>query len=330
MRLLDKDLIPIGEVDLFKSSTWHVSWYDYGKFEMRCQPEAILPGTEYILNQDIDEVAIITAVERTKRQMIIKGKTLLFILNRFVINETVNYTNKTSEYIAKDLVKRFGPANIIVEESTKELGKVIDTLQVTGENLGDYIIEILAEQELSAHIDFDYVQGQMKFTVRSGQDNTINKQPITESFDTLQDYEYNWDKEDYRNFAYVAGEEKEGQTRVIVEVDVRSNPEEPIYALWVDARATRSDGLSAEQYKEALKQKGLEKLKKYEVEELIDITPSVNMPPGAEIELGELRLFRQDGLESTQRITGIIYGYEEGAIKKAVMFGNQNLLKKDK
>lgn len=332
MRLLDSNFRPYGEIDesQYRSSTWHVEWYDYGKFELRMPKKFYDANMKYILNTDINEVAMITSISRDNYDIVIKGKLLLFMLNDYVIHETVNYTNQTSEYIAKDLVRRFGPPNLQIEQTTLGLGKVIDTLQVTGENLGDYILELLEEQELSPHIDFDYVIGQIKFTVREGADNIIKKPPLSYSFDTMQEYEYEWDREDYRNYAYVAGEEKENEARVIVEVDARKDPDEPKRELWVDARSTRSTDLTADQYKEALTQKGLEKLKRYEIDELIDITPAVIMPPGAEFELGEKRLFIDSDLFSEQRITGILYGYEDGCVKKSIMFGNQNLLKNKK
>lgn len=79
---------------------------------------------------------------------------------------------------------------------------------------------------------------------------------------------YTEDLTEYKNFAYVLGEEKEGEPRTMVTIDKRMNGE-PLYELYVDARDiqttyTDSSGNekthTAEEIKQMLLQRGEEKL----------------------------------------------------------------------
>ena len=82
--------------------------------------------------------------------------------------------------------------------------------------------------------------------------------------------------------------------------------------------------LTDAEYKQALIQRGNEKLDEYQIQETIEIDPKEYF------EIGEKRTFRDGNLVSTQRITERIMAYEANQIKQTVTFGLQILDKSDK
>ena len=157
---------------------------------------------------------------------------------------------------------------------------------------------------------------------------------FSDSFYNVKNAVYDRDESECKNFAYVAGE-GEGAARVIVEVDIRSNPNEERRELYVDARdlqSTYTDDNGSEhtytqaQYRQLLRQRGLEKLAEYEKVETVnsDVDPDANLVYMTDFDLGDLCTYRYTdvGIETTKRITEIQEVYEGSKQTLSVVFGN--------
>ena len=149
----------------------------------------------------------------------------------------------------------------------------------------------------------------------------------------MKNAQYNRDVSSFKNFAYVAGE-GEGSARTVVTVDMRTSSEEERRELYVDARDLQStytddDGnertYSASQYKQMLRQRGLEKLAEYEVLEVVnsDVDPNANLVYGVDFDLGDLCTYRYTdvNIECTKRITEIQEVFEGSKHTLSVVFG---------
>ena len=123
-------------------------------------------------------------------------------------------------------------------------------------------------------------------------------------------------------------------TRVIVEVDLRSDKTEERREIFVDARDLQSDDgngnkLSAAQYKALLVQRGKEKLIEYQKVETVtsSVDSHANLEYKKDYDLGDYCTYinTEIGIETAQRITEIMETYEGGSIELIVTFGNEGV-----
>lgn len=321
MKILDKNFNPIYELDDYQSLIWHEKYYGCGEIEIHVPK--MLEGAYYIYNNDLKETAIIESYKRDSTKVVYKGSLLKALLRNRIVSIPTLYANKTAEFIAKDLVTRYGGQNIKVAP-TKNLGTSIEYVQLLGENLLEYIDTLLCTQELGCYIYYDYLTAELIFDVFKGEDNTINKRPLSKDFETILDATYSEDMKSYKNFAYVGGEQRADGSRLVVPVDRRTNPEEPARELWVDAAGVRKEILNPDgsktiltdaQYRQALISKGIEELSGYNISDQIDI---INQET---LELGEKRVYKDDYVITEQRVVEIMTGYEKGGKKQVATFG---------
>lgn len=318
---------PIGILDNFESLIWDDKYFSCGNFEFHAPYS--LGNASYIYDNSEDQVGVIESIEKENMKHVYKGRLLKCLLSNKVINSTCTYTKKSTEYIVKDLVRRFAGQNIEIEENQNR-GLVIDTLQVTGDNLMEYTDSLLEDSELGARIELDFATGELTYKVYEGIDNT-SKMPMSKEFENIYSFTYTNDRSNFKNFAYVAGEDS-GKNRVVVTVDKRVGDEEKV-EIYVDARDVQSEytdeageqqTMTETEYKEALYQRGIEKLAEYQIQETIDIDPKDRF------QLGEKRTFRDGNLISVQRITERIMAYEDNTVKQSVIFGLQKINLYDK
>lgn len=319
---LDADFQPIGTLENFQSLIWDDKYFSCGNFEFHAPYS--LGDASYIYDNSENQVGVVESLEKDGMSHVYKGRLLKSLLSKKVISSVCTYTKKSTEYIVKDLVKRFAGQNIQVEANLNR-GLVIDTLQVTGDNLMEYTDSLLEDSELGARIDFDFQTRKLTYVVYEGIDNTA-KMPMSKEFENIYSFTYTNDRSNFKNYAYVAGEDSR-KNRIIVTVDKRIGDEEKL-EIYVDARDIQSEytdeagkqqTMTETEYKEALYQRGIEKLAEYQIQETIDIDPKDRF------QLGEKRTFRDGSLISTQRITERVMAYEDNTIKQSITFGLQRI-----
>lgn len=324
---LDKNYMPIGEIDDFKSLILHKEYYATGRFELHTPNKIYNAVYVYINDFGTQDIGVIEGIDIDGNGVIYYGRLQKSLLNNKVIRHTKVFYNKTPEYIAKELVKEFGLQEITVEP-VQGLGTPV-TIQVTGDNLLEFTDKLLQTQELSATIDYDYVNNTLIYKVYKGVDNT-QKQPLSDNFDNVSQQRYTRNSETVKNYAYVAGEVTDGQPRTIVEVDIRDTPSEEKRELWVDARDLQSEIeqngetviIPQQEYRDMLTARGKEKLAECTTDEECDFTP-INI----ELSLGELRYYvnHYHGIESVQRVTELMYALEDHQLKKSVVWGDKKI-----
>lgn len=319
---LDKKFQPLGYLENYESLILHQKYFECGNFEFHA-PYELDENAKYIYDNATGIVGIVEDREFEGMKNVYSGGLLKSLLKNKVISKTMTYTNKTAEYIVKDLVRTFASQNIQVEPSENR-GKIYATLQITGENLLEYTDKLLSESEMGADIDFNFETSTLTYNVFIGEDNT-EKAPLSRDYENIYSFKYTDKRSDFKNFAYVAGEDA-GKNRVIVTVDNRVGSEEK-KEIWVDARDLQSEydegetkkTLTPEEYKQALISRGEEKLQEYIPQVSIEIDPAMVL------QLGEKRLFKDRDIYATQRITEKITAYEEHQTKQTVVFGVQKL-----
>ncbi len=227
-----------------------------------------------------------------------------------------------------------------------------------GRTLSDWLRASLAAAEASYRILPDYDAGMLIFCVYRGLDRTQTQKKNTPcvfstSFSSIGALEYISDTEEYRNFAYIAGE-GEGDARVTVTLDLRTDINEPLRELYVDARDLRSDDggetMSAESYQNLLLSRGRERLLAHRrilqmegeataapmtgLHEECGTDPWDSLPPigytaaqpfrvGRDFSLGDLCDIASEalGMVWSERITSVVYTYEGNSCTSTAHFG---------
>ena len=349
--VLDKDFQTMGSVPLFRTLIWARRYEKLGCFELYTSKDYfhLLNTGRYLYRSDADELGVIDEVnysqdENGARESYAKGNFAEKLLADRVIETTVRLAGNV-EVALRNLVQRTAiePAESDRKIKHLRLGELsgisgsLDT-QVTGDNLSDKLYEIGNAQEISHRVRYDYQTNDLAFEVWEGKDRrdsqTKNSWAIfSNSFYNIRDAIYNRDSSSYKNFAYVAGE-GDGNARVIVEVDLRSDKSEERREIFVDARDLQSDDgngnkLSAAQYRALLVQRGKEKLIEYQKVETVtsSVDSHANLEYKKDYDLGDYCTYinTEIGIETAQRITEIMETYEGGSIELIVTFGNEGI-----
>lgn len=353
--ILDANFDTLGVVSVFNTLIWDRRYYASGLFELHTPAEffELMNTGRYLYRNDRDDLGVIREVNFARdakgaRTAYCKGYFCEELLNNRVINTQVSLSG-TPETIGRKLVDKYliNPTDADRKISQIVLGELAGvgtsiTVTATGDKLGDKLYEIEKTQELSHRLRYDYLTNVLSFEVWKGKDRTDDQTEnswaiFSDSFYNVKNAVYDRDESECKNYAYVAGE-GEGAARTIVEVDLRSSPDEERRELYVDARDLQStyqddDGTehtyTAAQYKALLRQRGLEKLAEYEKIETVnsDVDPNANLTYRVDFDLGDLCTYRYAdvGIETTKRITEIQEVYEGSKQTLSVVFGNDQM-----
>lgn len=327
MRFLNALRQPLGEIPEFQSLIWHEKFYGCGSMEFHYAD--YIEDATYLYNTDNKELALIEDIDITEdEKTIYKGRLLKALLDNKVISTTKVYTDKTAEFIVKDLVSTFAGQSIQVEASQGYLPTTLHTVQVTGDNLLEYTDNLLQIDGLGATIDYDYENDILTYRVLEAEDNILTKLPFSKKYGSLVNNSYNRVTSSFKNYAYVGGEVIEGQARVVVEVDMREGAEEK-REMWVDAsdltKTVFIGGvetvLSDAQYQANLTARGVEQLLTKPV------LLTVDMSAIDKFVLGELRALKTKYFTVVQQVIEVLTSYEAGAVTQDARFGTQAIFK---
>lgn len=351
--ILDENFDTLGVIGVFNTMIWTRRYYAAGVFELHVPADYfdLMNSGRYLYRNDREELGVIREVNFAKnnkgvRQAYCKGYFCEELLNNRVI-ETQQRLSGNPEAIGRSLVTKYfiNPTDAsrrfpqIILGPTHGLGESV-AVTATGDNVGDKLYEVEKTQEQSHKLAYNYLDNTLSFEVWQGKDRTdaqtANSWAIfSDSFYNVKNAQYNRDESEHKNFAYVAGE-GEGSARVIITVDLRTDPKEELRELYVDARdlqSTYTDDAGTEhtynaaQYRELLRQRGLEKLAEYEVLETVnsDVDPNANLIYGTDFDLGDLCTYRYTDvcIECTKRITEIQEVYEGSSQTLSVVFGSE-------
>ena len=331
--VLDRTFQTVALIDDYISLIWTQRYNKRGDFEIMVKASkeniAILKKGNYLVREKdlgsrifsvmiVQNITVQTDVENGDN-LIVSGYDVKDIIHRRVIASQTVFNNQTVKSIVQALLNN----NIINAETNRKISEfAFDsgpnvgssdylTMQVTGDNLGDYIEELLDKFGYGYEV---YLYG-TRFYLRlvkgadRSMEQSVNQYVIfSESFDNLLTSNYQNFIGEFANFAYVAGE-GEGSDRRILGVGSGSGLDR--YELWVDARDISSnDGeISSSEYEAMLEARGLENLAEHSVETLFEgnVNDTVNYKLGVDYKLGDIvQVVTDYGISLPARITEII------------------------
>ena len=280
--------------DTFSSLLWDIEYYKCGSFEVyiAANPENLsIFQTGRIIGRDddsqhfgiIESVQIDTDAENGD-YLTVKGRFLMCLLERRIINPTLSITADTAY---SDIVRNAVALNAIQQNNRRipglSLGTVSGTcweqtatLQVSYENLMEWVYTICEKIGGTANIRLVKNRGEtykMVFDLSEGTDRSITQDDephiiFSDAYSNLLSFSYASDSAITRNFAYIYGH-GEGSGRKHTTYCVGDEPAySSRYELYVDAKdiseEEQVEGVTVpipeERYIELLKSRGSEKL----------------------------------------------------------------------
>lgn len=313
---LDDEFNVQKNLDYFKNFAWNRKYFEPGNFSIETLLEDYIDiksnNCKYLYCKEFRETAKLETLEynssSTSTTVIQTGRFLENDLSDRVIPTTFKISG-TSEQIAREIVTKYCiNCKYPLFGGKLQLGKYKGlgqkrTYQNTGGDIKTILYDLLKLDGLSYSIDYDYELNTLTFNVWSGLNRTENQTEnswatFCKGFENIQNDKYSRDDTHFKNFVFVAGEGT-GSGRTIVEIDKVAEGEER-KELYVDARDLQSDEDTTEdEYREALYERGLEKLQENNRVELaeFEIDPQSNLEYGKDYDLGDLVTYKNEDLE---------------------------------
>lgn len=327
LRIYDLDLNRKGVIDNFQSLIWTRKYYESGTFEIYApltQSNIDLLKQERLVAKDGSiEVGIIESIELTdqanKKQIVVKGRFLSSLLERRLIKSTFSF-NGLTEVAMNDLISVVEP---IPNLSTTALNGFTDkvTFQATMKNLLTIMTKLSKTSNIGFRVATDFVNKKLTFETYKGIDRSAsqsanNKVIFSENFENINDTSYSYNSTLYKTKVFVGGE-GEGPDRVYVELGGGEGYD--LREVFVDAKDIQSMEFSTnDEYLDALKQRGQEKLSSMVEVEAFDYQTSAmgNFKYKKDYDLGDIVTIRKEswGISLNKRITGIEEVYEQGGV----------------
>lgn len=351
IKLLDKNYNVLGELDNFYSLIWHRKYFDVGRFQLVMAPEPILQETRYLYRSDADETGRVDKInpmqdETGATQFMLSGRFLEGILDdRIIIPVYTTTTSKQAGTVIRDLITRniISPSDIARKIGNVRIGTVAATdtvaaLQVTYDNLKQYVYELCLQVGCSIRAAYDFDTDEIVFEVWTGKDRTQDQSAnswavFSDTFDNINQIDYYRDTENYKNFVYVAGE-GEGSARIVETLNEVGTGEDR-RELYVDARDLRMEDenqqpISEVNYRKILKQRGKEKKSSWTVIENVDCEISVYnqaLVYKQDYDLGDICTVQYNklGITVEKRITECIETWEDNSLSVNTIFGEDTL-----
>ena len=261
---------------------WNRKYYECGNFEIEISHTQYSNDMKYIYTKDRPEIGMINKVIYDTGKTTLKG----YFLNKILDDKIVYPTYYGSGEITQVLMRMINAnkEDIRIDGYNLLNGEKVD-FQSTGDELGKKLYEILATQEMSYNLSYDYQQDKFIFSFIKGEDKTVGDDIVTFStqFKNLIEPVLNEDDSNFKNFALIAGTGKADE-RITTEVDLSNGAHKK--QLFVDAREMKQENQSLAQYKSELQQKGKEKLKEHSMKNEVSfkfVGKEINYGIGAKV-----------------------------------------------
>lgn len=325
IRVYNADLYRIGQIENQTSLIWTRKFFEAGNFEIHAPitPKnlSLFVAGNIVSIKGAKEAGVIESIEKEesdiKNEITVKGRFLSSYCDRRIIRGTVNYENAKIEVVMRELLTR------CVHIPLVELGELHGfdpriSFQATYRNLQTVLTKIAKFGLIGYRFTPDFDEHKIIFDTMQGTDHsfaqsTNNRVVFSEDYNNLSNAIYKYNDQALKTLAIVGGQ-GEGAARVVVEVGSGSGLD--LREIFVDARDISPEDLTAAQYREVLRQRGIDELNaNIRAESLeCETEPSINFTYKKDYDLGDIVTVKKKswGLYMNQRITEIQEVYEYG------------------
>lgn len=312
---------------------WTRKYYEPGNFEIHValtDRNVDLLQIEYIIaKHDSIEAGVIESILKDERNMklIVKGRFLSSYLDRRVIRKTYSF-NGASEVAMRNLIGECEAIPLVELGELKRFSEPV-IFQATYKELLSIETKIAKTSGLGYRLIPNFTTKKLVFEVYKGIDRTqsqsFNQRVVfSNDYGNLNNVQHNINTQKSKTFAVIGGE-GEGAYRTYVEVGEGVGLERR--EIFVDAKDIKSEDFSnRNDYLEALKQKGIEKLSAMAIKESFEYetSPNANFIYKKDYDLGDIVTIRKDSwnLNENKRITEIQEIYENGGLTVVPTLGD--------
>lgn len=316
-----------GVIDEYSSLRWRRRFFEPGEFELHCLATdanlALLTEDNIIHRLDRDEAGIIkgvaiAAADSGGDEITVTGRMGSSMLDQRIVMPTINFTGTVESAMRKAVSDNAITARSLphlILGATAGLAPTC-TYQVTYKTVLAVCEALGMAAPQGFRVRLDAPNRQWVFEVYDGVDRsagqTVRPQVVfCSENDNISKPSYARDSTGYANYAIVGGE-GDGAARVIVEVDQTNGALRR--ELWVDAKDLQKGDLTDDQYKEQLRQRGVEKLAEAVRSENFsaDAVDTGNYAYRTDWDLGDIVSFEKWGIRLDERITEVEEIYENG------------------
>lgn len=237
LRIIDKDINFLGEIDNYSKFSIKRLFSDIGSFELEISVnknnvDKLEKNNLVFLSNDFNKVGIITHKEfsygehgvNTDR-LLVHGQTLDGLISRRLIVPDTNKAYDSFDGYQEEIIKYFVDKNCVNPKDlkrkityleiaeNKKLGE-IDGWRSSYDQLGEKVKEICEYANLGFNIVLDYKNKMFTFDVISGRDLTVsqNKNPpviFRQDFNNIKTRKYIESLESHKNVCYIGKKEDE-------------------------------------------------------------------------------------------------------------------------
>lgn len=334
IRVFDKDINFLGEVDNFTSLFFIRKWETYGEFEFHLsniENKFIKKGNIIMLNKDGAKTGVIEHIEINEEDtedIVIKGFSLIYWFTNRVTVPPEGYSYHNFNTNVENIMIALVQANVTnpIDINRKVPGLTLAESKGRGEkiqfqtrykNLSDELTKLSKLSGLGITIDLDYKKKKFVFRVLEGQNLSYGQAEnppyiFSLDYDNIKKQNYIESNIGYKNVGYVAGQ-GEGSDRAI---EILGNERSGFdrREVFIDARDIDENGSLTDRGRVKLSE--LQQIQSFECEvDTKDYKAIWN--------LGDIitTIDKKRGLRADNRISEIREVYENSGIKVEPTFG---------
>lgn len=335
IRFYNKDLNFIGLMENQKSLIWTRRFYEPGQMRLYApltedNLRLMVKGNIVWMRGRVEAAVIEDRIIKDtpeESQIEAAGRFLSSYMDRRLIRPSVSFSGKTEVAMRSLLSGAFALPRVTLGV----LNGFDDTVsfQATYKNLLDYETKLAKTSNIGYRFRPDFNEKVIYFETYKGLDRTLsqstnNRVVFSERYDNLSEIEYRENDQLKKTTVYIGGSGT-GNERTIVTIGEEETGLDR-RELFVDARdLTQADGMTLDEYKEKLRQRGLEKLVEYqETQSLSCVTDANgNFAYKVNYDLGDIVTVKKQnwGISVNLRITEIEEVYENGGMEVHPVFG---------
>lgn len=306
---------------------WNRRYYEAGTFSLQLRASDWDASIVYVYTAERPETGMVQKVEiehTIKGDMVqVEGYFLEGMLNWKVTYPKHASTGNISA-ACKTLVAALMTDTGVTVPTQADIGASA-AFESDGELLGDATYAALKAQELSQRIAYDYLTGQIRYTVWQGknrlQSQSVNAYAIfSQDFGTVDAMTITRDESAYRNYATVLYDGG------VLNIDLRASSSIPKRILYIDTGMSQADGQTQADFLAAVEAEGRKQLAEYP--SIVNIDATViqrNAMYLTDYDLGDKCDVRDDrlALAFETRIVGIDEVWKENTHTVTLQFGDK-------
>lgn len=260
--IYDENLVRVGEISSFISSTWQEQYSDRGICQLvladsQTASNLLIPG-RFVGQSGKKTLWQIRTKEKINKELWVSGYTVNYTLLDDRIYNGIHQSNQIEQNL-REAVENTRPPEIVGLYTASELsGEVVS--EHTYPTLFELAKDLCGTAEYGFRFIHDRDAHKLLFQVYEGIEKPNAK--FSKRWGNLANLRLLQSDTDFKNVAYVGGE-GEGSERVYVACGQTGSSGLDRHEMFVDARDIRKENKSQAEYEALLKERGLQKLNEH-------------------------------------------------------------------